>query len=304
MIEIFNNFLSLLKMIEIDFNTIEIKLVQVNRDKDKWFLYNQYDNTQDIGEIKKITLDKVQLEEIYPFTLGNNQDLNLDTFIEALDDRSLAILLQEYISLERVKPIDNDIESIVSNINSLEDILSLSYEYIEYEEYIFDIFSQVGYEFSSLLHETVINKEIERILAEMRTLKQQTLGCGKSIAILKDIAIKDFNIDISQESLYLVDAGGLEYCREGSSERNYHIASALWFTLLETEGIYQTKIRSLPIWAIELLRFVLPKALKSSNYHLSALDTTVFKTAEELNADGGLYQEFDMAYQAANYLLK
>jgi hypothetical protein len=304
MIEIYNNFLSLLKMIEIDFNNIEIKLVKINRDKDKWFLYNQYDNTQDIGEIKKITLDKVQLDEIYPFTLGNNQELNLDTFIEALDDRSLAILLQEYISLEKVKPIDNDIEAIVSNINSLEDILSLSYEYIEYEEYIFDIFSQVGYEFSSLLHETVINKEIERILAEMKILKLQTIGCAKSISILKDIAIRDFNIDSSQEGLYLVDAGGLEYCREGSSERNYQIASALWFTLLETDGIYQTKIRSLPIWAIELLRFVLPRALKSSNYQLSALDTTIFKTAEELNADGGLYQEFDMAYQAAKYLLK
>jgi hypothetical protein len=52
------------------------------------------------------------------------------------------------------------------------------------------------------------------------------------------------------------------------------------------------------------LRFVLPRALKSSNYQLSALDTTIFKTAEELNADGGLYQEFDMAYQAAKYLLK
>jgi len=304
MIEIYNNLLSLLKMIEIDLNKIEIKLVKLNSEKNKWFLYNQYDDTQFIGEIKKITLDNFNIREINSHTLNNNEEINLDTFIEALEDRSLAIVLQEYRALVRIEPKDNNVEAIVSNINSLEDILSLSYEYIEYEEYIFDIFSQVGYEFSSILHEKIINNEVERILEEMKILKYQTLGCNKSLAILKDIASKDYHIDTGDESLYLVDAGGLEYCREGCSDRNYQIACALWFTLSDTDGIYQNKIRSLPIWAIELLKLVLPKAVKSNIYKESAQDTSVFKTAEELYSDGGLYQEFDIAYQAAKSLLK
>ena len=304
MIEIYNNLLSLLKMIEIDFNKVEIKLVQLNSERNKWFLYNQYDDTQYIGEIKKFTLDNLNISEINSTSTSNNEEVNLDTLIEALEDRSLAIVLQEYRSLARIKPKDNDVDTIVSNINSLEDILSLSYEYIEYEEYIFDIFSQVGYEYDSFMHEKIVNNEIERILAEMKNLKYQTVGCVKSLAILKDIAAKDYNIDTGDESLYLVDAGGLEYCREGSSDRNYQVASALWFTLLDTDGIYQTKIRSLPIWAIELLKLVLPKVVKSSIYKESAQETNIFKTAKELYADGGLYQEFDIAYQAADSLLK
>ena len=304
MIEIYNNLLSLLKMVEVDFKLVEIKLVKLNSKKENWFLYNQFDHTQKISEIKTVTLDKLELSDIYPYTSSNNQEHDLDTFIEALEDRSLAILLQEFRSLASIKAIDQDIKSIVSNINSIDDIVALSYEYIEYEDYIFDVLAQVGYQYDSAFYEAIIDKEAKRIVGELKELKSETLGCKKAIDILKEIAKKDYNIDTANQDLNLVHAGSLEYSREGVTDKNYQLASALWFVFLDTDGVYENKIRSLPGWAIELFKLILPNALKSSSYLEEIKESDVFKTALDLNEDGGLYADFDIAFEAANSLLK
>ena len=304
MIDIYNNLLSLLTMIEIDYKLVKIKLVKLNSKNDIWFLYNQFDHTQQISEMKTVSLDKLVVEDIYPFTSSANDEHDLNSFIEALEDRSLAILLHEFRSLASIKASDQDINSIVSNINNIDDIVALSYEYIEYEEYIFDILARVGYEYPSLVHEEIINKEVKRIVGELKELKSETLGCEKAVAILKEIAKKDYNIDTCNPGLNLVHAGSLEYSREGVTDEKYQLASALWFVFLDTDGVYENKIRSLPIWAIELFKLILPNAMKSSSYLEEIKESDVFKTALDLNEDGGLYADFDTAFEAANALLK
>ena len=304
MIDIFNNLLSLLKMVESDYKLVEIKLVKLNSKKEVWFLYNQFDHTQQISEMKTVSLDKLVLEDIYPLTSSNNSEHDLDSFIEALEDRSLAILLQEFRSLAGIKATDQDIKSIVNNINNIDDIVALSYDYIEYEDYIFDILARVGYEYPSLVYEDIINKEAKRIVEELNELKSETLGCEKAVAILKEIAKKDYNIDTCKPGLNLVFAGSLQDSREGVTDENFQLANALWFVFLDTDGVYENKIRSLPIWAIELFKLILPNALKSSSYLQEIKESEVFQTALDLNKDGGLYSDFDTAFEAANSLLK
>jgi len=309
-------FQEIINSLKLDINEIIIILLKNN---DSYSLASsEVLTSNDISKyiLKRITLfdflanTNLSNENIEKFIFDNNYTLT--DIIDSFEDRELSNTLFSLLSLKKIIPNEQDYDKINKSIIDINSLTSLSYEYKRLEDDTYDEISQSSYNNLTNKYDKAITLEIERILTQLKEVKDKTISSELAINIYKNYAAS-LNLEISDD-LYYIQIGEFEKIRPimekldknnvSEEVKNYEIAVAIFYTFHNSDGLYYDQILPIPKWAINLIDYKFKGVIKSNLYNIDNLSEEIFNTALSLFKDGGVYNSFDQAVITAKALLK
>ena len=264
-----------------------------------------YDQKPDLPALRTVTLGAaaqlplLELENHDPVT-------RVEQILHALTDRRLSDAALAVRSFQGIAPLENDDKEILAKMISVSDLDSLAYEYLKYEEDVYEMLSDYGITDESNPYVAAINAEMTRVCDELEQIRRLTLGSARAREILSGEARVRLGDELDTTPVYTVIQRPIlnqERTEPGkSSESSW--AVPIWLAFQDTNGLYADTLTTLPRWAVDLLREVAPRTIGSVPYPVHATDAGLIETAEALWVGGGCYQHFDDAMRAAEAVLQ
>jgi hypothetical protein len=252
----------------------------------------------------------VTVAELPSLVLSNDahdgEPLTLNQLLHALRDLTLLELLAGLRQLRAIQPMENDPVDIMSKVVTIEALDALAHEYVSYAELLEENMFEVLVPVESHPLARVLHDEASRIHADMRRIRQLTLGSPTAVSLLRSLAVS-LGVDPDETSVkvQLTHTSGQMLAQGVDEHPQRGLCPALWFACDgSSEYLYGPTVATLPAWAAELYRVIAPDILNSSLYRLDAELDALLDTAEALWRDGGEYEQFDVAYRAAGTLLR
>ena len=314
------NFQEIIDLLKLDINDIILILFKENNSYKLASSEILSSNNISNFSFKRITLYQLLSNKNFPYGIISNKIDNyfqediitLTDIIDSFEDRELSNTIFSLIALKKITPGDQDYDKINKSISDLDSLRSLVYEYKQFEDDIYDEISQSSYNNITNKYDKAISKEIERIITELKEVKEKTISSELAINIYK-IYAESICIEII-EDIYFIQIGEFEKLRpkidhldkDALSEevKNYEIAVAIFLSFHNSDALYYDQVLALPKWAINLIDFKINGVIKSKLYNKNNLAEEVFTTALSLYKDGGVYNSFDQAVITAKALVK
>jgi len=315
-INIDTRFQEIINSLKLDIN--EIIVILYNNNDSYSLASSEVLTSNDISNyiFKRITLfdflsnNILSNKKIEKFIFENNYTLT--DIIDSFEDRELSNTLFSLLSLKKIIPNEQDYDKINKSITDISSLVALAYEYKRFEDDTYDEISQSSYNNITNKYDKAITLEIERILTQLKEVKDKTISSDLAINIYKNYA-SSLNLEISDD-LYYIQIGEFEKIRPiidkldknniSEEVKNYEIAVAVFQSFHNSDGLYYDQILPLPKWAINLIDFKFKGAIKSNLYNIDNLPEEIFNTAISLFKDGGVYNSFDQAVITAKALIK
>ncbi|MFM7088477.1 MAG: hypothetical protein ACKOW9_03020 [Candidatus Paceibacterota bacterium] len=291
---------ALLAFLEPEFTEEDIKvnISNCHMGTDHSHLYpNSYSPSPDLLNIKEVTLgtlrftNQLDLKDHLPIT-------NINQILDSMVDQELSLAIGELKSLKNIQPLDNDIEKINNGLTDISKLESLAYEYVDFENDTFNALSECHSYHSTNKYASVHNEEATRVVADLKKIRELTLGSPEAKALLIKEAERILNQPLSETEHFVV-AGSIEMRNRDQEPKDSHILQPLWLAFNDTDGLYQYQQVILPQWVALTLGKIQPTLLASSLYPKDITESKEFQIAKVLYSDGGLYNNFDEALRAA-----
>lgn len=230
------------------------------------------------------------------------------TIVDALTDYDLQVAANELLEWQEISPLnDNDHEQIVAKITDLDSFVDLGFEYVTYEESLYESFSQTCIGDHPETYEDILLEEHQRTVDELGELKKRTLGCVRGLDLLAAKAQELFGIERDEtDTITMFGRCAVNLNANPIEEERFRIAHAARMAYQDFSDLYSSTLTIAPRWVAELVRACTPAAVQSSLYPVGMYDEVTIETAITLwrDSDDAVLSNFDAAVQAADRLIR
>jgi len=223
-------------------------------------------------------------------------------------DPELRDAAAELETWDNIRPLqDNDPAVIIEDIDSVEKLVMLGYEFERYDAFFYESMSESCTYEHPHRYDSTLNEAHRRVVNEMEALKAGTISSSKALDLLAAAAARDHGIVRDEAVVRVVLATDLPLRQFGSTadQNLVDLSRTARLVYQEPNDTYSAALVELPLWVGQLIATCTPTSIGSSFYPKDTTDPVVFDTAKTLwsEARDGVLANFDHAFEAATRLL-